>query len=226
MAVNINILIVAYLCVVVLGCISTGPKLRNHPQSPLRLPEAFQDSRPSTNLTWSIDIIEKCSCYVLLRHSINTAKIKNQFNNSNLLCSCISLLIINISPPPQKKNTPTHIRSETADQQPLQSLHLPRSVRPEQHLWYINGQNPAHQLMRSSRMFIGICMALYIGAGFCPSAAWAHWTWFWAWVVGLFPLCTVLSGCDISPSLHKIKLLQRWWNSWKMPMRVDSGKRV
>lgn len=115
------------------------------------------------NLTWPIDIIEKCSCCVLLRHSINTADIKNQFNNSNLLCSCISLLIIIFLPPPhKKKNTPTHIRSETADQQPLQSLHLPRSVRPEQHLWYIDGQNPAHQLMGSSRMFIGICMALYI----------------------------------------------------------------
>lgn len=111
------------------------------------------------NLTWSIDIIEKCSCYVLLRHSINTANIKNQFNNSNL-CSCISLLIIIfLPPPPQKKNTPTHIRSETADQQPLQSLHLPRSVRPEQHLWYIDGQNPAHQLMGSSSIFIVICMA-------------------------------------------------------------------
>ena len=62
-------------------------------------------------------------------------------------------------PPPTKKNTPTHIRSETADQQPLQSLHLPRSVRPERHLWYINGQNPAHQLMGSSSIFIVICMA-------------------------------------------------------------------
>lgn len=176
------------------------------------------------NLTWPIDIIEKCSCCVLLRHSINTADIKNQFNNSNLLCSCISLLIIIFLPPPHKKKTHRH----TLEVKQLTSSLFNHCIYRGQ--WDLNSISGTSmdKILHTSWWEVHACLSVFawlctFGTGFCPSAAWAHWTWFWAWVVGLFPLCNVLSGCDISPSLHKIKLLQRWWNSWKMPMRVDSG---
>lgn len=107
--------ILAYLCVVVLVEVFLPEVASQQGQSyeithrvHYGCQRHFKTRDHRRNLTWSIDIIEKCSRYVLLRHSINTAKIKNQFNNSNL-CSCISLLIIIFLPPPQKKkHTDTH----------------------------------------------------------------------------------------------------------------------
>ena len=85
------------------SCISTRPKLRNHPQSPPRPPEAFQDSRPSAEPDM-----------VRWYHG----RLNNELNNFNTAhpSAPASPCVILVFPPRKEKkhtNTHTHIRNKT-----------------------------------------------------------------------------------------------------------------